>query len=759
MMISMTIGRPWRRRASRLGGARCASLLALLLLMTVPAFAADTVPPPGDRVEALVQAFPDGLTPGQLDSILTVMDDESVRAALRQRLLVETDRRRADAASSDETLLAYYGRQFDRIAAAYPTLPSAMADAFVRSHGRDAPISPVRLLLGLALVLGVGTGAMLLVRWIFAGRRRRLAVRQGMSRAQILSHQGLRLILDLIEIAVFVAGAVIAYVLLRPSHPAAPAILFVVVTAAIVVLAVERAAVFLCDPHQPNLRLIPIANGPARALHRNIVAILLLAVGSAAIVRMFGILGMAPSAVAALALPLSVIPVAYLVVLVWRHCSAITATIADRLRLDLQEAPFLGAWPVLASAYLAVLWMVVADAVIRQQPRAGARAIVSLLIVVAVPLLALLIQRPIARFYGGSVVGGSSTTDPPRSTDEYGDALPALPADSGPTDRVNRLMRAVWGVLIFLSVIVTARIWGYDPTQHEGIAGAAVRALFRAGVVLLLAYVCWALVVHWIDRTLAQSRRGSDTTRAHRLATLLPLFLKFLKIVLLFIVGMVILSSLGIEIGPLLAGAGVVGLAIGLGAQSTIANILAGVFFLLEDAFHLGDYIEVGDLRGTIEGISLRSLRLRHHLGAIHTVPFGQISALTNYTRDWALVRLEFRVPPDTDLALVKRLVKDIGMELSGDPELGPAFIEPLKSQGVRRVEDNALVIGIKYIAKPGQQFLIRREAYQRLIRAFNEHGIDLVGRGVVVKVEGADVANQAIGAAGAVDAEDSKAR
>src|SRR5690606_19861291 len=103
---------------------------------------------------------------------------------------------------------------------------------------RDAPISPVRLLLGLALVLGVGTGAMLLVRWIFAGRRRRLAVRQGMSRAQILSHQGLRLILDLIEIAVFVAGAVIAYVLLRPSHPAAPAILFVVVTAAIVVLAV-----------------------------------------------------------------------------------------------------------------------------------------------------------------------------------------------------------------------------------------------------------------------------------------------------------------------------------------------------------------------------------------------------------------------------------------------------------------------------------------------------------------------------------------
>nr|WP_246499278.1 mechanosensitive ion channel family protein [Azospirillum soli] len=203
---------------------------------------------------------------------------------------------------------------------------------------------------------------------------------------------------------------------------------------------------------------------------------------------------------------------------------------------------------------------------------------------------------------------------------------------------------------------------------------------------------------------------------------------------------------MGIEIGPLLAGAGVVGIAIGLGAQSTIADILAGVFFLLEDAFHMGDYVEVGNLRGTVEGISLRSLKLRHHRGAIHTLPFGQIKALTNYTRDWALMRLEFRVPPDTDLSLVKKLVKDIGKELAADPEMGPNFLEPLKSQGVRRVEDDALIIGVKFISKPNEQFVIRREAYQRLIRAFNEHGIHLVGRGVVVRVDDPNAASTAIG-------------
>jgi moderate conductance mechanosensitive channel len=178
--------------------------------------------------------------------------------------------------------------------------------------------------------------------------------------------------------------------------------------------------------------------------------------------------------------------------------------------------------------------------------------------------------------------------------------------------------------------------------------------------------------------------------------------------------------------------------------------VLSGVFFLLEDAFHIGDYVEVGQLRGTVEGISLRSLKLRHHRGAIHTLPFGQIKALTNLTRDWSLMRLEFRVAPDTDLGLVKRVIKDIGKELEADPEMGSSFIEPLKSQGVRRVEEDAVIIGIKYVTKPGEQFVIRREAYQRILRAFKANGIDLVGRGVVVRVDDAQAGERTVGFAAA---------
>jgi moderate conductance mechanosensitive channel len=286
---------------------------------------------------------------------------------------------------------------------------------------------------------------------------------------------------------------------------------------------------------------------------------------------------------------------------------------------------------------------------------------------------------------------------------------------------------------------------GKGQNAHVGLGGIVLRLLFDLGVVLLLGYVGWELLAHSFDRVMT-AKTNEDPRTAQRMATLLPLVRKFLQVVLIAIVVMIVLSSMGIAIGPLLAGAGVVGIAVGLGAQSTIADVLSGVFFLLEDAFHIGDYVEVGNLRGTVEGISLRSLKLRHHRGAVHTLPFGQIKALTNLTRDWSLMRLEFRVAPDTDLALVKRIIKEISKELQSDPEMGPSFIEPLKSQGVRRVEDDAVIIGVKYVTKPGEQFVIRREAYQRILKTFKENGIDLVGRGVVVRVDDSHAGERAVG-------------
>ena len=749
------------RRGMRAGVAPFRGLVVLLLLLlgampAIPVGAQEAAGPSGG-LQSLIEAFPDGLTPEQLDAVLAVTGDAELRTALRERLLAEIAVRDAASASIGETALDFHARRLDAVAATYPRLPAAMAETLRRPLGLDRPIPPGRLAISIVFTLAVGALAAIGVRRVLAGRRAGLGPGTDTGERAV-GRLVLRLALDLVEIAAFLLGILLGAVLLRADHPAASVVLLVVLEAAFVVLLASKVSRFLCGPDAPGLRLIPVGDVEARALHRTIVVVVLLTVVVIAIARVFWNLGMGYDEVAALALPLSVLPFGFLLWLIWRHRARITGAVAAALQLDPGETPLLRAWPVVATAYLAGLWLVVAAGTIGQVPDVGERALASLLLILAVPILAWMIHRPLARFYGLSaerVLASRAPEELPPVTDEYGDPLPITAAASSPDDamdagNVRRLMRAVWLVLLVLAVVATAWTWGFDPARHVGLGGIVVRLLFDVGVILLLGYVGWALIVHWIDRALERSQAEGPTTRALRMATLLPLARKFLQVVLIAISLMIVLSSLGVNIGPLLAGAGVVGLAVGLGSQQTIADIVAGVFFLMEDAFRVGEYVEVGDIRGRVESISLRSLKLRHQRGAVHTLPFGQIKSLTNYMRDWALMRLEFRLAPETDLSLVRRLVKDIGKELLADPEMGPNFIDPLKSQGVRYVEDGAIVIGIKYIAKPGTQFTMRREAYQRILKAFHDHGIEMVGRGVVVRVEGAEPSGPVAGAAAA---------
>jgi small-conductance mechanosensitive channel len=187
---------------------------------------------------------------------------------------------------------------------------------------------------------------------------------------------------------------------------------------------------------------------------------------------------------------------------------------------------------------------------------------------------------------------------------------------------------------------------------------------------------------------------------------------------------MTALSHLGFNIGPLLAGAGVIGIAVGFGAQSLVRDVISGVFFLFEDAFRVGEYIDTGRLKGTVEGISLRSLRLRHQSGQVHTVPFGQILAVTNSSRDWAVVRFNLHIEPTADLELVRKTVKRVGLELLEDRELGNEFIQPLKLQGALDVTRDTMVIRCKFTARPGRPSFVQRQALRRIIQRFGEVGI-----------------------------------
>jgi small-conductance mechanosensitive channel len=190
-----------------------------------------------------------------------------------------------------------------------------------------------------------------------------------------------------------------------------------------------------------------------------------------------------------------------------------------------------------------------------------------------------------------------------------------------------------------------------------------------------------------------------------------------------------------VNVGPLFAGAGLVGIAIGFGAQTLIRDIFSGAFYLIDDAFRKGEYVDIGQVKGVVEKISMRSFQLRHHLGALHTVPFGEIKQLTNYSRDWVMMKLPLRLTYDTDVEKVRKLIKKLGQQLLEDPVIGPMFMQPLKSQGVYAMEDSAMIVRVKFMTRPGDQFVTRKVIYSAIREIFEREGIHFAHREVTVKL------------------------
>jgi moderate conductance mechanosensitive channel len=318
-------------------------------------------------------------------------------------------------------------------------------------------------------------------------------------------------------------------------------------------------------------------------------------------------------------------------------------------------------------------------------------------------------------------------------------AANALPPSPG----MRALRRAARFLTVVGFVLGLAYVWHIDlfEAANTHLGETVARGIVTVIITIVVAYLVWDMIRMALDqRVLGPPRKAGDRgeegggTAATRLQTFGPVLRNFLFVVVVTIATLVGLSSLGVNIGPLLAGAGVVGIAVGFGAQTLVRDVISGVFFLAEDAFRIGEYVVIGNTRGTVEGIAIRSLKLRHHRGSLHTVPFGEIKQLTNESRDWIILKLEFLLAFDTDLRKVRQVVKEISKQLEADPELGHALLEPVKSQGVRRMEPTGMVIGLKIVAKPGSEvYLIRREVFHRVRDAFEQNGIHFARPHVLV--------------------------
>lgn len=312
---------------------------------------------------------------------------------------------------------------------------------------------------------------------------------------------------------------------------------------------------------------------------------------------------------------------------------------------------------------------------------------------------------------------------------------PRLTTFEGLAQRVAGIIAFVAGSYAFVAV------WSPDT---EMVGESLIERALDIMVIFFLGYIAYNAFRIWIDGKILEEQgdqveaelgdEGGGSS-ASRLATLLPLFRNFVLIVILVTILLITLMEMGVNVGPLFAGAGIVGVAVGFGSQSLVRDIFSGAFFLFDDAFRKGEYIDVGGVKGTVENISVRSFQLRHHLGALHTIPFGEIQVLTNYSRDWVIMKLPLRVTYDTDVEKVRKLIKKLGVELLDDPVIGENFIQPLKSQGVIEMQDSAMIIRVKFMTKPGDQWLVRKKVYEEIRALFEREGIKFAHREVTVRL------------------------
>jgi small-conductance mechanosensitive channel len=250
---------------------------------------------------------------------------------------------------------------------------------------------------------------------------------------------------------------------------------------------------------------------------------------------------------------------------------------------------------------------------------------------------------------------------------------------------------------------------------------------------LLVAYIAWELARLAIDRHLQDVGGGpklpgtdddDETAPGSRLQTMLPMLRVAFGVVIAVLATLIVLSRLGVDTAPLIAGAGVFGLAVSFGSQSLVRDIISGLFYMWDDAFRVGEYIDTGRLKGTVEALGIRSVKLRHHNGPLHTIPYGQLGAVTNQSRDFATIKFNLRLEPGTDIEVVRKAAKQIGLAMQEDPEIAAEVMLPLKMQGIADVADTAVVLRFKFTARPVKPSWVQREYLKRMYRVFAEKGI-----------------------------------
>jgi len=689
-----------------------------------PAWAAGPVIP---GVPAAAPAG-DEVTVQDLESLLSTIENPAEREKLAAQLRAMIAARKQAKPEAGPTFFESLSDTVDKASQQITNAAQVMVNVPVlfgwlerQASDPQARAAVGELAAKLLLVIGLAwfgqRGAMLLLR------RPRRAV-EALATQGRLMRWGMGLAHAALDIAPVIVFAAIAYSALPFTNPdaATRAVAIAVVNAAILLRLILVVTAALLSPDAAALRILPAGDETAHYAYIWVRRLAGTAVYGYFAAEAALALGLRIGGFHAILNVLGLAIALMLVILILQN----RRLVADRIRgrRAPREAGKAGAleslrslaadtWHLVAILYLAALYFVWA----LRLPGGFQFVLTASLLTLAIAVAA----RLAAAVLDGAIERGFSVRD------DIKERFPSL------EDRANRYLPILKAMVKFLiygfAVLGLLQVWGLESltwlTTGTGrdIAGTAA----GIAVVLMIAALVWEGATLYMESYLTRTATDPQSAEHHaRVQTLLPLFRKVVFIVLAAIVGLIILAQVGINIAPLLAGAGIVGLAVGFGAQKLVQDVLNGLFIYLEAAVAIGDVIELDKHTGVVEAMSFRSIRLRDLEGNVHTIPFSSVTTVMNYTKGFSYHLFDMGVAYGEDVDRVIKVLKEIGAEMQNDKNFGLYILDEMEMLGLDKFGDSAIVIKGRIKTMPARQWKVGREFNRRVKNRFDELGIEI---------------------------------
>ena len=725
----------------------------LLLSIAMLAGQAHAQPEPGNPLHQppAVAATPaSGNASPELEALLRILQDDARRAELIRALRAAAPEAEAEAppasTSAEPALLAPHtlGAQLlqgasqrlavfsDQLVAAVQTiadLPAVLG--WLASLARDQ-ITQTRVLDAswkLLLVLGLGLLAEWGATWALRRPREWLDTRApaktiGWAHFMRVPLVLGRLGLDLLPILAF---ALVSYGLIGAVRPL-PSTQLVMLTANNAYIAsriIMAAARMLFSPASTHLRILPVADESAAYATiwlRRIVLVLVTSYAVAEAGLQFGLPWSAYDSILRMALLLVTL---FLVIIILQN----RQTVSDLLRapeLAESEEPdrarrffrmlrdrAADIWHLVAIAWLMAAWGVWALEIQYGFWRLLKVSLSTILILTLAKLADMALRRVIKRAFS--------------ITPELSARYPGLEA------RANRYLPILKGSASLaiggIALLFLLESWGLEAFSWFGqgkLGNRLVSSLVSIALTITLALVIWEGINAAIQRHLERLSRDAKAAQSARVRTLLPMLRTALLAVILIFVTLSTLSELGVNVAPLIAGAGVIGIAVGFGSQKLVQDVITGIFLLFEDAVAVGDVVQLGGLSGVVEQLSIRSIKLRAVDGSLHIIPFSAVTSVTNQTRDFAFAVIDVSIDYAEDTDKVAEALRALAAEMRQDPRWRPVIRDDLDVMGVERLGDSGVIMRIRLKTEPTQRWAVARELNRRIKRRFDELGIDI---------------------------------